>query len=124
MSAEFEFTAGDTYRDSSATITITGGQDIFRLAVNALTWQTEFGDGARGLLVQLREHLTPERFDPMARSLLGADQYARLADYFERDQFCCACDKEIPRRAKRWPAGGHRAFCYACNRVYGKGRAS
>lgn len=118
MSAEFTFTGGDSYRDSTATITITGGQDIFRLAVNALDWQVEFGDGARGLLVQLREHLTPERFDPMARSMLGEQQHERLAHYFERDAFCCACEREIPRRAKRWPAGGHQAFCYQCKRRY------
>lgn len=117
MSAEFEFAGGDTHHDSTATITITGGQDIFRLAVNALHWQVEFGAGARGLLVQLREHLTPARFDPMARSMLG-DRYERLADRFERDAFCCACEREIPPRAKRWPAGGHQAFCYRCKRRY------
>ena len=123
MSATFDFKGGDTYRDSKATITIDGGQDIFRLAVNALHWQTEFGEGARGLLVQLREHLTPDRFDPMARSMLG-ERYEQLAQYFERDSICCACDRTIGPRAKRWPASGHRAFCYGCNRAYGKGRAS
>lgn len=123
MSATFSFTGGDTYRDSKATITIEGGHDIFRLAVNALHWQTEFGDGACGLLVQLREHLTPDRFDPMARSMLG-DRYEALAHYFERDSVCCACEKAIGPKAKRWPARGHQAFCYRCNRVYGTGRAA
>lgn len=118
MSAEFEFTGGDSHRDSIATITITGGQDIFRLAINAVGWQVEFGEGAHGLLVQLREHLTPDRFDPMARSLLGEQQYERLSYCFERDSFCCACEREIPHRAKRWPAGGHRAYCYQCKRRY------
>lgn len=122
MSAEFTFAGGDTYRDSTATITIEGGQDIFRLAVNALHWQTEFGEGARGLLVQLREHLTPARFDPMARSLLG-DRYKQLAQYFERDSICCACERRIGPKAKRWPAKGHQAFCYQCNRLYGPERA-
>ena len=118
MSAKFGFDGGDTYRDSRATIVIDGGQDIFRLAVNALHWQTEFGAGARGILVQLREHLTPDRFDPMARSLLGADQYAKLAHYFERDSICCACERTIAPRAKRWPAQGAQAFCYQCKRRY------
>jgi hypothetical protein len=120
MTAKFEFAPGDSYRDSTATITISGGQDIFRLAVNALHWQSEFGEGARGILVELREHLTPDRFDPMARSLLGDQKYEQLAGYFERDDVCCACEQRIKGRAKRWPAGGHRAFCSGCNRVYGR----
>lgn len=118
MNARFEFVPGDTHRDSTATITITGGQDIFRLAINALNWQVEFGEGARGLLVQLREHLTPERFDPMARSLLGEPRYTQLADRFERSPFCCACEQEIGPRAKRWPAEGARSLCYQCMRRY------
>jgi hypothetical protein len=119
VNAKFEFAGGDTHRDSKATITIDGGQDIFRLCINALNWQCEFGEGARGVLVQLREHLTPDRFDPMARSLLGDHQYERLADRFERDAFCCACEQEISPRAKRWPAGGHQSYCYRCMKRYG-----
>ncbi len=124
MSAKFDFTGGDTHRDSTATITIDGGQDIFRLCVNALHWQTEFGYGARGILVRLREHLTPARFDPMARSLLGEQKYKELAHYFERDSICCACERTIAPRAKRWPAKGAQAFCYRCYRVYGTERAA
>lgn len=119
--AETKFEPGADRGDSVATIRLVHATEIFRFCVNLLDDQTEFHTAGRGILVQLREHLGADRFDPMAKSLLGEDRYARLAQCFERDSHCCACEKEIRSSAKRWPAGGHQSYCYACKRVYDRG---
>lgn len=122
MSASYVFEPAESYRDARAQLVLDGPQDIFRLMVNLLSAQVEFHDLARGVLVELREHLKPQRFDPMAESLLGTPTFKAYSSngYFQRDDHCCACEKRITARMKRWPAGGHRAFCFDCHKVYGK----
>jgi hypothetical protein len=80
--------------------------------------QVEFCAAGRAMLVELRDHLTPERFDPMARSLLGEDRYEKLRSYFDRDRFCSSCDKELKPGAKFAAMAGARALCKACARRY------
>lgn len=121
MSASYRFEKAESYRDCRANITIDGGQDVFRFMVNMLDAQVEFHELARGVLVELREHLTSKRFDPMAKSLLGEQMYKRYAPHFQRSEICCACEQHI--KGKRWPAGGYRAFCKACSAAYGRAGA-
>lgn len=63
------------------TITITGGQDIFRFALNMLDDQVEFCEAGSEILTSLRGSLGPARFDPMARSMLGAEKFEKLAGW-------------------------------------------
>jgi hypothetical protein len=119
--AEVTFEPGADRGDDVATIRLTHSTEIFRFCVNLLDDQIQFHEAGRALLVPLREHLTPERFDPMAKSLLGEDRYKRLAEYFERDAFCCACEKNLTGNRKRHPAGGHRAVCSACKKAADRG---
>lgn len=78
----------DEHGDPALTITLTGGHDLLRFAVNMLDDQCEFSRAGREALAKLRAHLTPERFDPWARSMLGEHRYRRLHDggYFERGE--------------------------------------
>jgi hypothetical protein len=112
MDAQFE--PGSDGRSSVMTLRLEGPHDIFRFAVNMLHQQVEFGAAGRAMLVELRDHLTPDRFDPMARSLLGDDRYAKLRDRFERDRFCSSCDKELKPGAKFAAVSGARALCKPC----------
>lgn len=108
--------AGEQGRDSSVHIQVDGAQNIFRLLVNMLGWQCEFGQGASAALIDLRDLLTPARFDPMARSLLGADQYEQLRYYFQRNWFCAGCEKEIRVGTRYAPTRDGGAACASCCR--------
>jgi hypothetical protein len=81
MESEYGHTPGG---DSQWTITVTGGSDIFRLAVNMLGWQVEFGDAASKVLSEHRRRVGAHRFDEWAKSMLGAEQFKRLKPYFMR----------------------------------------
>lgn len=114
MSIETSFEPGGNGRDSVATIRLDGGQDVFRFASNMLEQQVEFMVAGRTLLVELREHLTPERFDPMARSLLGEALYERRRTYFERDTYCAACEEEFEPGQPYAPIKNAKALCKPC----------
>lgn len=109
------FRAGGDGLVSNMVVKVDGPMDIFRFAINMLNWQTEFGAAARHVLVELRDHMTPERFDPMARSLLG-DRYEKLADRFERYWHCRCCDEPIRVGAKYAPTSDAGAVCARCCR--------
>lgn len=81
MESKLDHTPGG---DSRWTITVTGGSDIFRFAVNMLGWQVEFGDAASKVLTEQRKRAGARRFDEWAKSMLGAEQFKRLKPYFMR----------------------------------------
>lgn len=68
--------------DTRWTITITGGSDIFRLAVNMLGWQVEFCEAASKVLSEMRRKSGAREFDEWAVSLLGAERYERLKPHY------------------------------------------
>lgn len=105
--------------DSKADLTLVGAHDIFRFAINMIGWQVEFGSAGRALLVQLREQMGADRFDTMAKTMLGEDGYTRYADRFERNPHCAACQADLTRR-KRYPATGAESLCRDCSRLYSK----
>jgi hypothetical protein len=105
----------DEHGDLRLTVTLIGGHDIFRFAVNMLSQQVEFFRAGRVALVELREALTPDRFDPMARSLLGEDRHAKLSRYFLRDTFCVACERELADNDKRRPLTHAQVVCASCD---------
>lgn len=72
------------YGDDQWTITITGGTDVFRFAVNMLGWQCDFGAAASEVLTKQRKHVGAKRFDEWARMMLGADRFKRLRYYWIR----------------------------------------
>jgi hypothetical protein len=108
------FRPGGDGRTSTAIIQLEGAHDIFRFMVNLLGCQIDIAHAARSVLVGLRDHMGPGRFDPMARSLLGDQHYERLRDRFERTWECTACGKGI--RPGRWyaPTEDADAVCAAC----------
>lgn len=105
---------GSEGRPTTATVHLEGPHEIFRFMVHMLGWQCEFGSSARAVLVGLREHMTPERFDPMAEMFLGADRYAKMRDRFQRDFTCQGCGKDIRAGARYVPTADAGALCAAC----------
>jgi len=114
VSIDARFEPGWSGRDAFMELRLTGGQDIFRFAINMLDDQVEFCEAGRSMLVQLREDLTPARFDPMARSMLGAERHEKLRSYFERDQFCAACEVHFVSGDKYARIEAAKALCSAC----------
>jgi hypothetical protein len=108
------FRPGGDGRPTTAVIQLEGGQEIFRFMVNLLYQQVEFGAAGRAVLVDLREHMTPQRFDPMARSLLGDDRYQKLRDRFERSWDCHGCQQHIRVGARYTPTDDAGAVCASC----------
>jgi hypothetical protein len=108
------FRPGVDGRDPSMVIMVDAPTDIFRFAINMLDWQCEFGSAARAVLVELRDHMTPERFDPMARMMLGDTRYEQLRDRFERHWDCVSCEKDIRPGWKYAPTHDAGAVCAAC----------
>ncbi len=104
----------DEHRDPRLTITLVGTHDIFRFAVNMLSQQVEFFRAGRTVLVELREALTPDRFDPWARLLLGEDRYAQLAHCFERDTYCVTCERDLGEgKGRKLPQA--QVICTSCD---------
>ena len=97
-------------------ITLTGGHDIFRFAVNMLDDQTEFMEVGRAILVEQRDRSGARRFDAAARSLLGDLHFGRLSRYFKRDRNCTSCGADVrtPGVRQRIPMG--RVLCKGCAR--------
>jgi hypothetical protein len=96
-------------------ITLTGGSDIFRFAINMLDDQTEFCEVGRAILVEQREQVGAKPFDGWARMLLGAERFERLASYFRRDQHCSGCEQPVRApliKAQRLPMA--RVACRDC----------
>jgi hypothetical protein len=108
------FRPGSEGRDSTAVIQLEGPYAIFRFMVNLLGHQVDIGSAGRAVLVDLRDHMTPERFDLMARSLLGADRYEKLRDRFERDWDCDGCEQTIRVGRRYAPTDNAGAVCAAC----------
>ncbi len=58
-------------------IELVGPHAIFRFAVNMLDQQCEFARAGELKLRALRQQMGRERFDPMAKQMLGLDRYNR-----------------------------------------------
>ncbi len=108
------FRPGTTDRPTTATIHLDGPHSIFRFMVNLLNCQLDIGGAAAAVLVDLRDHMGADRFDPMARSLLGDDRYAKLHTRFERDFSCDGCQKDIQVGHRYVPTADAGAVCAAC----------
>lgn len=108
---------GGDGRPIRAVIALEGPHDIFRFMVNMLGWQCEFGSAARGVLVDMRDHLGFEQFDSMARALLGGS-YEKLAGRFLRDYDCDNCGKTIRVGGRYWPTREAGAVCVGCCRGF------
>lgn len=112
------FSPGTGGRSSTAIIQLESPHDIFRFTINMLGQQCDIYAAGRAVLVDLRDHMTPERFDPMARSLLGDDRYEKLRRQFQRDFSCAGCEKDIRVGAKYAPTNESGAVCAACCKGY------
>ena len=103
------------YTKDRVVITLTGGSDIFRFAVNMLNDQTEYCEVGRAILVEQRERIGAASFDDWAVRILGEETFTRLTSYFRRDRFCLVCDKPvrgtIPKNRRLAMA---RALCREC----------
>lgn len=94
----------NVHGESRLTIELVGSTDVLRFAVNMLSHQVEFCQAGRVILVELRERIGADRFDPWATSMLGAERFEKLRPhYMERDTHCVVCEREVaddePRRA-------------------------
>lgn len=98
------------------TVTVTGATDVFRFAVNMLDDQVEICQLGRIALVELGEAMGADRFDTMARSMLGNPRYLRLRDggYFSRDMHCAACEVVIEEPVERTPISRAQVLCKDC----------
>lgn len=105
---------GGEGRSTTAVIQLDGAREIFRFAVNMLYQQCDIASAARSVLVDLRDHITPEHFDPMARELLGDDRYSKLRDRFQRDFTCDGCEKTVRFGARYAPNNNAGAVCASC----------
>jgi hypothetical protein len=105
---------GGPGEDPAAVFHLEGWHSIFRFTVNLLHQQVDIAAGARPVLVEMREHMTPARFDPMARQILGDDRYNQLRDWFERCWSCRGCGKDIRVGWKYAPTSDGGAVCAAC----------
>jgi hypothetical protein len=108
------FRPGNTFRDSAVIIQLDGPYVIFRFLVNVLHQQVEFAAAARAALVELRDHMGADRFDPMARSLLGDDRYEKLRGRFLRNFSCVSCERDIRVGMRYAPTDDAGAACAAC----------
>lgn len=79
METTFDRTEGGDYR---WTVTLTGGTDVFRHAINMLHAQVEFCEAGARALADLRSAMGRETFDPWAKALLG-ERYRLLRHYWE-----------------------------------------
>ena len=61
----------DEYGNPVATITVTGMSDIYRLQINMMGAQIEFGALARKCFVWMRKRMGAKKFDEFDRSLTG-----------------------------------------------------
>lgn len=98
----------------TAVIHLEGWHAIFRFAVNMLNQQIDIARTGESILVPMREHMTPARFDPMARQMLGEDWYAKTRDRFERSWDCQGCEKEIRIGGRYCPTDDAGSVCAAC----------
>lgn len=109
---------GHDGREPAAVFHLTGWQSIFRFTVNLLNCQVDIASSARVVLVDMREHMGADRFDPMARSLLGEDRYNRICDRFERSWNCVGCDREVRVGWRYAPTDDGGSVCAACCKGY------
>ncbi len=79
METKFEKLPGG---DPQVTITLTGGHDIFRFAVNMLDDQVEYHAEGRRLLARLRKHMGVKPFEDFALRLLTEYRFRMLRPYF------------------------------------------
>ena len=102
--------------ECTLTINVRGATDVFRFAVNMLDDQVEICELGRIALVELSEAMGADRFDTMARSMLGQPRYLRLRDggYFSRDTHCAACEAVIDEPADRTPIKRAQVLCKDC----------
>ncbi len=98
----------------TAVIHLQGWSTIFRFAVNLLEQQVDIARAGKAVLVPLREHMTPARFDPMARQMLGDNRYSRLRDQFERSWDCQGCERDIRVGWRYYPTDDAGSICAAC----------
>lgn len=106
----------NVHKESRLQIELVGTSDIFRFAVNMLGHQVEFMAAGRAILVELREAVGPDRFDPWAVSMLGADRYEILSPYFLRDADCVACERDLGEDYPRRKLPGAKVVCIDCDR--------
>lgn len=103
------------YTKDRVVITLTGGSDIFRFAVNMLNDQTEYCEVGRAILVEQRERLGAGPFDDWALRILGEGMFNRLTSYFRRDRFCVSCDEPVRGTiAKKRLLPMARVICRKC----------
>lgn len=102
----------------TAVFHLEGCQSIFRFAVKLLSHQIDIARAGEAILVPMREHMTPARFDPMARSLLGEHRYEKLRDGFERSWHCQGCEKYIRVGWRYYPTDDAGSVCAACCKGY------
>jgi hypothetical protein len=107
--------------ECTLTVQVRGATDVFRFAVNMLDDQVEICQLGRIALVELSEAMGADKFDTMARSILGNPRYLRLRDggFFTRDQHCAACDTVIDDPADRTPVRRAQVLCKDCARHFG-----
>lgn len=108
------YTAGGPGHDPFVVIHVYSWRSIFRLTVNMLSQQSDISQAARGVLVDMRDDMTPERFDPMALEMLGKDHYDRLKDRFERSWECVACYNDVNPGRKYAPTNDATVICANC----------
>lgn len=108
------FRPGAEGRSTTAVIQLESAHSIFRFMVNMLHQQVDIGSAARAVLVDLRDHMTPEHFDPMALTLLGADRYEKLRDRFERNWDCVSCEQTVRVGGRYAPTDDAGAACAGC----------
>lgn len=105
----------NVHKEPRLALELVGSHEIFRFAVNMLDDQVEFCEAGRIIIVELREMVGPERFDPWARNLLGQERHDRLAAYFLRDGHCVSCERELDAGETRRPLKNAAVICKDCD---------
>jgi hypothetical protein len=107
------FPTGPGYSEF-AVIHLDGWHTTFRFMVNMLGHQGEFAAAAAAVLVDMRDDMTPARFDTMALQLLGEDRYKKLRHRFERSWECGSCYSDVVGGQKYVPTNDAGVFCARC----------
>lgn len=102
----------NVHKEPRLGLELIGCHEIFRFAVNMLDDQVEFCRAGRVIIVELREMVGGDKFDPWAVNMLGQERYDRLAPYFLRDDHCVSCEQEAPGGR---PLDGAHIVCKGCD---------
>lgn len=105
----------NVHKEPRLNLELVGTTDVFRFAVNMLDDQVEFCKAGCVILVELREMVGADRFDPWAKQMLGDPTYDKLSPYFLRDTHCCVCEQELHPAATRRKLPQAQVICLDCD---------